>query len=70
MKDIRECLVWLEYTNGHTVKLKVWINLDECIESQIRMSFESPPAADTGPKLASFKWDICRKPSDLAEEYN
>ena len=25
MVDIRECFVWLEYTNGHTAKLKVWL---------------------------------------------
>ena len=69
MGDIRECFVWLEYTNGHTAKLKVWLDIDECVESQIRMSFESPPAAETGPKLASFKWDLVERYQTIHNEY-
>ena len=67
MGDIRECFVWLEYTNGHTAKLKGWLDIDECIEQQIRMSFESPPAAETGPKLANFKWDLVNRGFSLGE---
>ena len=69
MGDIRECFVWLEYTNGHTAKLKVWLDIDECVESQIRMSFESAPGTDTGPKLTNFKWDLVERYQTIHNEY-
>ena len=69
MKDIRECIVWLEYTNGHTAKLKVWFDIDDCIEQQIRQSFESPSGAENGLKLANFKWDLVEKYQTIHCEY-
>ena len=59
--DIRECFVWLEYTSGRKVQLIAWLDIDDCIEQQIRMSFESPPGTETGPKLADFKWDLVER---------
>jgi hypothetical protein len=67
MKDIREYLVWLEYTDGLKLNVEMWLDIDSCIEEQIRRSWESPPSADTGPKLANFKWDLCHRPSALVE---
>ena len=69
MGDIRECFVWLEYTSGHTAKLKVWLDIDECVEEQIRMSFESPPGAENGLELANFKWDLVEKYQTIHCEY-
>ena len=71
MKDIRECLIWLEYTNGHTSILKVWLDIDECVERQIRESFESAPGAVNGLKLANFKWDLVERYQTIHnEEYS
>jgi len=71
MKDIRECYVWLEYTSGHTAKLKVWFDIDDCIEQQIRQSFESPPGSVGGLKLANFKWDLVERYQTIHnEEYS
>ena len=69
MGDIRECFVWLEYTNGHTAKLKVWLDIDDCVERQIRESFESPPGAINGLKLAGFKWDLIERYQTIHCEY-
>ena len=71
MKDIRECYVWLEYTNGRKVKLPVWLDIDDCVERQIRESFESPPGAVNGLKLANFKWDLAERYQTIHnEEYS
>ena len=67
MKDIRECLVWLEYEDGVTVHAKMDLDIDSCIETQIRQVWEAPGAAPC--KLANFKWDICHKPSDIMFGY-
>ena len=63
MKDIRECLVWLEYEDGVTVHTKMDLDIDSCIETQIRQVWEAPGAAPC--KLANFKWDLCQRPSDI-----
>ena len=67
--DIRECLLWLEYTDGLKLHVEMWLDIDSCVETQIRRSWESPPAAESGPKLANFKWELCHRPSDLVEGY-
>ncbi len=70
--DIRECLVWLEYANGLKVQTEMELDIDSCIETQIRQVWESPRAGlQIGPvsKLANFKWDLCHRPSDLVEGY-
>jgi len=64
MKDIRECLVWLEYTNGLKVQAEMELDIDGCIETQIRHMWEGRTR-----KLANFKWDLCHRPSDLVEGY-
>lgn len=62
MKDIRECLVWLEYEDGVTVHTKMDLDIDSCIETQIRQVWEAPGAAPC--KLANFKWDLCQSQQD------
>lgn len=69
MKDIRECYVWLEYTDGHKVKLPMLLDIDDCVERQIRESFESP--SPEGKKLADFKWDLAYRHQTIHnEEYS
>ncbi len=70
--DIRECLVWLEYTNGLKVQTEMELDIDSCIETQIRQVWESPRVGlQIGPvsKLANFKWDLCHRPSNLVVGY-
>ena len=67
MGDIRECFVWLEYTNGRKVQLIALLDIDDCIEQQIRTTFESPSWM-TGPKLADFKWDLVERYQTIHNE--
>ena len=74
--DIRECLLWLEYTDGLKLHVEMWLDIDSCVETQIRRSWESPEFLHTitgrpvAPcKLDNFKWDLCHRPSDLVEGY-
>ena len=74
--DIRECLVWLEYTDGLKLHVEMLLDIDSCIEEQIRRSWESPKSLHTTTgrpvtpcKLANFKWDLCHRPSYLVEGY-
>ena len=67
MKDIRECMVWLKYTDGLSVQAEMELDIDRCIETQIRQGWETPGAAPC--KLANFKWDLCHRPSDIMFGY-
>ena len=67
--DIRECLVWLEYTDGLKVHTKMELDIDSCIETQIRQAWESPGVAPC--ELANFKWDLVERYQTIHnEEYS
>ena len=67
MKDIRECMVWLKYTDGLSVQAEMELDIDGCIETQIRQVWETPGSAPC--KLANFKWDLCHRLSDIMFGY-
>ena len=64
MKDIRECMIWLEYTDGLSVQAEMELDIDSCIETQIRNMWEGRTR-----KLSNFKWDLCHRPADLMFGY-
>lgn len=64
MRDIRECYVWLEYADGFKLRVEMMLDIDECVEEQIRRSWNSlshfmRPLDNQLPfKLVNFKWDL------------
>ena len=52
--DIRSCEIWLEYADGSTLTADVFLDMDKCIESQIRCSFQSPGREED--RIVNFKW--------------
>lgn len=57
--DIRECSVWIKYTDGKEVNLKAWFDIDSSIEDQVYMSFN--PLNPDYPQIADFKWDLVKE---------
>ena len=53
--DVRSCEIWLEYADGSTMTTDVFLDMDKCIETQIRCSFESPDKS-SGSAIVNFKW--------------
>ena len=53
--DIRSCEIWLEFADGSTLTTDVFLNMNKCIEAQIRCSFESP-RFDGKHRIVNFKW--------------
>ena len=53
--DVRSCEIWLEYADGSTMIADVFLDMDECIETQIRCSFESPDKGEQD-RIVNFKW--------------
>ena len=78
MRDIRECYVWLEYTDGFKLRVEMMLDIDECVEEQIRRSWDSPQSLHetTGRpiapcKLVNFKWDLIDRYQTIHnEEYS
>jgi len=56
--DVRSCEIWIEYADGSTMTVSDFLDMDECIETQIRDTFENHIAVDeTKPnKIVNFKW--------------
>jgi hypothetical protein len=52
--DIRSCEIWLEYADGSTLSADVFLDMDKCIEEQIRESFENPVMK--GGEIVKFNW--------------
>ena len=52
--DRRSCEIWLEYADGSTLTADVFLDMDKCIESQIRCSFQSPGREED--RIVNFKW--------------
>ena len=52
--DVRSCEIWLEYADGSTLTADVFLDMDKCIESQIRCSFQSPGREED--RIVNFKW--------------
>jgi len=59
--DIRSCEIWLEFADGSTLTTDDFLDMDECIETQIRDTFEirprlHDPAIKSGSAIVNFKW--------------
>ena len=59
--DIRSCEIWLEFADGSTLTTDDFLDMDECIETQIRDTFEirprlHDPATKSGSAIVNFKW--------------
>ena len=59
--DVRSCEIWLEFADGSTLTTDDFLNMDECIETQIRDTFEirprlHDPATKSGSAIVNFKW--------------
>jgi len=65
MRDWRQCYVWLRYTDGRMYKRLVWLDIDDCVEWQIRNTFES--LSPNKRKLVDFKWDLVNRGFSLGD---
>ena len=59
--DIRSCEIWLEFADGSTLTTDDFLDMDECIETQIRDTFEirpqlHDPTTKSGSAIVNFKW--------------
>ena len=52
--DVRACEIWIEFADGSTLTTDDFLNMDECIETQIRDNF--CPENVGGAKIVNFKW--------------
>jgi len=52
--DVRSCEIWLEFADGSTLTTDDFLDMDKCIETQIRDNF--CPKNVGGSKLVNFKW--------------
>ena len=53
--DVRACELWIEYAEGSTLTTDAFLDMDKCIETQIRCAFESPDESGRN-RLVNFKW--------------
>ena len=53
--DVRACEVWMEFPDGSTLTTDAFLDMDKCIETQIRCAFESPDESGRN-RLVNFKW--------------
>ena len=56
--DVRSCEIWIEFEDGSTMTVSDFLDMDECIETQIRDTFENHIAIDDNKpnKIVNFKW--------------
>jgi len=59
--DIRSCEIWIEFADGSTLTTDDFLDMDKCIETQIRDTFEirprfHDPATKSGSAIVNFKW--------------
>jgi hypothetical protein len=59
--DVRACEIWLEFADGSTLTTDDFIDMDKCIETQIRDTFEDRSvrfhsATKSGSAIVNFKW--------------
>ena len=59
--DIRSCEIWLEFADGSTLTTDDFLDMDKCIETQIRDTFEDRSvryhsATKSGSSIVNFKW--------------
>jgi len=56
--DVRSCEIWIEFEDGSTMTVSDFLDMDECIETQIRDTFENHIAIDNNKpnKIVNFKW--------------
>lgn len=56
--DVRSCEIWIEFEDGSTMTVSDFLDMDECIETQIRDTFENHIAIDDNKpnKILNFKW--------------
>ena len=55
--DMRLCKVWVSYADGGEIcGHEVYLDIDSCVEEQIRRNFE--PAGFDTPQIVDFKWKL------------
>jgi len=56
--DVRSCEIWIEFEDGSTMTVSDFLDMDDCIETQIRDTFENHIAIDDNKpnKIVNFKW--------------
>jgi hypothetical protein len=59
--DVRSCEIWMEFADGSTLTTDDFLDMDECIETQIRDTFEikprlHDPSTKSGSAIVNFKW--------------
>jgi len=59
--DVRACEIWIEFADGSTMTTDDFLDMDECIETQIRDTFEIRPRLHnpdmkSGSAIVNFKW--------------
>jgi len=56
--DVRSCEIWIEFEDGSTMTVSDFLDMDDCIETQIRDTFENHIAIDDDKpnKIVNFKW--------------
>ena len=52
--DVRACEIWMEFADGSTLTTDDFLDMDKCIETQIRDNF--CPENVGGAKIVNFKW--------------
>ena len=52
--DVRACEIWMEFADGSTLTTDDFLDMDDCIETQIRDNF--CPENVGGAKIVNFKW--------------
>ena len=53
--DVRSCEIWIEFADGSTMTTDDFLDMDECIETQIRDTFENPDMRG-GSEIVKFNW--------------
>ena len=58
--DVRLCEIWLEFADGSTLTTDASLDMDECIITQIRDTFETRPRVIKSGSVkcpgVNFKW--------------
>ena len=54
--DVRACEIWIEYADGSTLTTDDFLDMDDCIETQIRDTFENLDTFGNGSAIVNFKW--------------
>ena len=54
--DVRACEIWIEFADGSTLTTDDFLDMDDCIETQIRDTFENLDTFGNESAIVNFKW--------------